>query len=84
MFLDYLCLIVVFNIQSTKAYLSIVITFFKPAEPMYYKTSDFNKQMFIITCFSINTLSAFFYSLKIVFSNLFLYYLLFYLNLSML
>ena len=49
--------------------MSIVFIFFKPFELLYYRASDFKKQILIATCFAINILQALPYSLKIVFSD---------------
>lgn len=73
MFLDRLCLVVVFDTQSTRAQLSIVFTFSKPARLLYYKASNFNKRTFIAICPAINALPALPHSLKIDFSDSFLY-----------
>ena len=73
MFLDRLCLVVVFDIRSTRAQLNIVFNFFKPAGPLCCKASDFNKRTFVVTYSAINVLPALSHSLKIIFSNSFLY-----------
>lgn len=73
MFLDRLCLVVTFDIQSTSAQSNIIFTLSKPVGPLYCRASDFNKQTFVATCPAINVLPALFHSPKIVFSDLFLY-----------
>ena len=73
MFLDCLYLVIAFDTRSTRVQLSIVFTLSKPVRPRYDRASDFNKQMFVATCFAINALPALLHSLKIVFFDSFLY-----------